>query len=159
MEVEDLIRMAKDTMKRQGEHTPLFFMELPDGIEVLGVPFTNDNDRDYAVSALKRLVEENDCRRYFSVLTGWMVEGEGQDNIEPSQHPERFEVLMVSEYTKRGTATVTFKVKRQDDKVIDFEQFHEKLQKDASITETYCRFNVWAPVEIHVEDKDATDTG
>jgi hypothetical protein len=158
MEIEDLVELSQQEIKRVGDHFPMFFIEQEDGnIELLAAEISKDSDKDLVRETLSKYVNASNVSRYFSVTTGWMVQQkDGLDlTIAPSEHPDRFEVLMVCEYKKSGTQIAAYRINRDDGgKVQSFEPVHSG---DGTMLTKYVFFNIWTQHEIDLRGCDTED--
>lgn len=135
MRKEELIKHAKQTVEKDGDHSPLFFIMLPSGqIDIVSM-MIGDNTDD-AAEALKQLVIDKESEEYYSAFSAWMVnsndisqqmnkviEDAMQDPTKervrdavmkvaelatqrPSKNPARVECLIVCRYTKKDGTEV-----------------------------------------------------
>ena len=177
MHMDELIKIAKETMKRQeGEHAPMFFIiDREENMSVVLMEMV-DEQKEKAVEALKELVLKAGSSRYFHASAGWSIDGKrveqtvrdamrrlkkdpspdemrkflelaAQMQRRPSEHPMRTEVLIVSEFEK-GIGTKTVVVPFVDG------EFKEQIDMGKEQGHSYNRFNVWAQEQYTINDDD-----
>ena len=109
--VEVLLGTAKDTILRDGSHSPMLFIITKDEVIVFLVWefLKSDSGKDSLADLASKLIKRFDARGVALITEGWMVRSE--DGIKPeelpyiraSQHPARIEVLQITSEWEDGS--------------------------------------------------------
>lgn len=130
-ETEELLEMAKRIVRRDGDHSPMFFLKQGDGgLAIVSMPFKDSDEKEMALEALKRIVLDSGCETYFQITSGWKVDATKSrertmerlkglkeapskeaflrflkeqmvETLPPSQSPYKEEILLVVRYDRR----------------------------------------------------------
>lgn len=89
------IRQSKQTLRKFGNHVPMFFLEKkPDGIAMLLPDFTDDESKDFSVNKIKELLRQFDSDFFVHVSEAWVIMRKPDEEIiRPSTAKDRQEVL------------------------------------------------------------------
>lgn len=88
---------AKTTIKKFGEHVPIFFLEKkPDGLAMVVPDFRTDEAKDKSVMSIRLMLTEYNSDFYVHVSEAWMIQRKPEDDIErPSLAKDKQEILMI----------------------------------------------------------------
>ena len=128
IDIDNVMEMAKDTVKQYGDHIPTFILCRANGeMMIVGAQY-DERDKAAFKSQLKSMIDSNDVVRYAQIVTAWMA---NTDNIKeairevveqvnsaedirqmleevrefmkpPSENPLKKEILAVLWYEKCG---------------------------------------------------------
>ncbi len=99
-EAEQLRAKAIEMLRQDGHHTPICILFTDAGKEVVGLQVTGDRPMHEVVKAV---VQARQARAFVAIAEAWMVTGPGvAEDIRPSQHPERRQVLTISAIHPEG---------------------------------------------------------
>lgn len=102
VDIDEIIGYAKEQIKKDGDHVPLFIVSRGDGDTVLiAMQFDSGEAKVAAREKLKEYVEKTNAPRYACVFTAWMSQNDGCD-VRPSEDAERKEILLVFQFDKDG---------------------------------------------------------
>lgn len=175
-ETEELLEMAKKIIRRDGDHSPMFFLKQGDGLAIVSMPFKDNDEKEMALEALKRIVIDSGCETYFQITSGWKVNATKSrertmgrlkelkkapsqeaflkflkeqmvETLPPSQSPYREEILLVVRYDKRtGSDGVSIPYYKDSNDEI---VFGEPDELNGSMSS---RWNVWYEHEYVFDD-------
>jgi len=104
--IKGFIDQARKNLEDDGDITPTFFVSKDDRLAIIGAPFSNDEEKEQAVMAVRKACSQMDADWVFYISEAWMVkrdtEEEMRSGLMPSQDPERIEVVMFNLQTKGG---------------------------------------------------------
>lgn len=108
--VEVLMVTAKETILRDGKHSPMLFIITEDEVRIFAVGkfFESDPGKDSLVDMVSKLIERFQAQGVALIVEGWMVKaGDGVKSeelpqIKASKHPAKIEVLQITAEWKNG---------------------------------------------------------
>jgi hypothetical protein len=100
---------SADMFRETGEVLPMWHAVAGNGDNVLiATPWSNDDEKDAAMGALRMLFAKHQVKRYAFVCEAWVVVAKG-NNLDaamaeprPSEHPDRREVLRIQVEDRSG---------------------------------------------------------
>lgn len=119
--IEDMhsgaIILAQDTMEGLGymEMTWLIVCDTFQGVHVLASRSSNSEDKNKVVYCMKAILKKMEATMYSMVAEGWMVitnEDADIENMYPSEHPDRIEIVTVETFTKAEWRSTNFEIQR-----------------------------------------------
>lgn len=94
--IEHLLGKAKSLLLTSGKLVPVAFLHYNDNIDIIGLSFRDNEEREIQFSFLKKLVEDKNAEAIFTVIESWYVITEKEKlNIEPSKHPLKKECILL----------------------------------------------------------------
>ena len=122
--LEELLDLAEAQARRiliGGKESllPSFLLVYPDGSEaIVGTPWSNDHEKASAIAVVKHAMLRGDVIRYSFVCEAWSVFlGEGEDLPEqrPSEHPDRYECVVITACDLRRETIRSLRIMRDAD--------------------------------------------
>jgi len=108
--IQGIVENARLNLEKEGELMPVFFLSKEEKLAIIGAPFSNNEEKEQAVNAVKQACSRMEADWVLGVNEAWMVKLEKKDNepdpdiskITPSKHPERIEVVMFNLQVRGG---------------------------------------------------------
>jgi hypothetical protein len=119
------IFLAKDTMEGLGfmEMTWLVVCDTYPGVHILASRSSNSADKDKVVHCMKAILKKMEATMYSMISEGWLVitdKDAGIENMQPSKHPDRIEVVTIETFTKAEWRSTNFNTQRNPEvKLVD----------------------------------------
>jgi hypothetical protein len=119
------IFLAKDTMEGLGfmEMTWLVVCDSYPGVHILASRSSNSADKDKVVHCMKTILKKMEATMYSMISEGWLVitdKDAGIENMQPSKHPDRIEVVTIETFTKAEWRSTNFNTQRNPEvKLVD----------------------------------------
>jgi hypothetical protein len=113
---------------RDGEVSPIWHAVPAHGPHMLcATPWHDDDEKDIAVSFLRDKFKEYNVVRFVFVVEAWVVQGKhALSGPQPSQHPDRREVLRISAEDRDGsTMSGHYYILRPEHGPATLSEFHE----------------------------------
>lgn len=87
------MEVASKIFEDQGNVSPIWLIEKPDGNAVIHTQFTGGDSKDATAALIKEKFGATATRIIF-IAEAWMLQGKGPfDGIRPSESPNRIEVI------------------------------------------------------------------
>lgn len=94
--MEDTLEKAKELLLRDGKLVPVAFMYFENNIEVIGLLFRDNHEKNLQLSFLKKLVKEKKADAILILTEAWYVISDKKCILtEPSKHPMRRECIFI----------------------------------------------------------------
>lgn len=103
--LDQAVNVARATIEAGEENMPTWLLQDAEGrLEIYFTPWSSNLDKALAGLFMCRQIKLNKAVRVVFVSETWMVETKGDKEIhcQPSQHPDRKEVLMINGEDKTG---------------------------------------------------------
>lgn len=87
---------------------PVLFLETETGVKILGLRpyFANETKKELFAAVLPALIKKERPTRVALLVSAWAIEANKDyfqnDEPRPSSHPDRIELVLVTEVTKEG---------------------------------------------------------
>lgn len=96
-------RQARESFEKDGHHMPMFVIDSPVGVNIVGATFSTEREKEAAVLAIRDICRGFEATRVAYVLEGWMTTYDENADVSkaprPSVDPRRVEVLFVTVQT------------------------------------------------------------
>lgn len=98
-EMKMALEKAKSLLLKDGRLVPVAFIHSKDGIDIFGLIFKDQKEKEAQMSFLKKIVREKNADAIFLIMESWYVTYERKDLdknlITPSKNPMRKECIFV----------------------------------------------------------------
>src|SRR3990167_9404617 len=131
--MEFTLKKSKELLLRDGYVRPVAFMHYGNMVDIIGLTFKNQEDKEKQVYLLGKLARTKKADAIFIVAESWYVVSDKRDlSIIPSKHPMRKECILVSGECEEGDVAITQKFERKEIKNEEKEEiiFGEKDDMD-----------------------------
>lgn len=129
--MEQTLEKAKMLLLRDGKLMPVAFMHYENNIDVIGLSFRDNDEKNRQLSHLKKLAKKNKADAIFVVTESWYVTTDKKDlAIIPSKHPMRKECIFIYGECEEGSITI---MQIFDKKNEEF-NFGEKIEMGEAIS-------------------------
>ena len=125
--MEDSLEYAKKLLLRDGMLLPVAFIVSGDNIDIIGLTFRDNDEKDQELFFLRKLVREKNAYAVYVIIESWYVTSNKIDlTVEPSKHPMRKECIFLIGECEEGDVTILQIFDRKDGEII----FGEKTYID-----------------------------
>lgn len=98
MDARQLFEFARDTAKKtfdeRGSHIPLFLLDTPAGIQVVGAPWGTDREKALAIENVREIAKAAGATRCVFVVEAWMSSDPSAP--APSKAADRKEIIWIA---------------------------------------------------------------
>lgn len=115
--------------------------DVPAGI-YLSPNFTDPDMKDLTIPMFAEIVKKDNADSYVFTTECWMAPMD-EDGLQPSQNPERMEMVIVAAYSKKGSLHRMMKIVRRDDNSV------EGLEESTTIGTYSSRFDIYTRETIN----------
>lgn len=148
--MENSLEYAKNLLLRDGSLLPVAFIVYGDNIDIIGLTFRDNEEKDQELIFLRKLVREKNANAVYVIVESWYVTSNKIDlTIEPSKHPMRKECIFIIGECKEGDITMMQIFDRKNGEII----FGEKTDID-KISSLKFDFGI---KEINIQNMDLRD--
>lgn len=102
VELENLADLAERLFTTQGYVKPMWVLITPDKVMFVIADFETSKQKDDAIAAVKKLTKDHDAKIVGFICEAWSValdashpDFDKMNDITPSQHPDRREIIQV----------------------------------------------------------------
>lgn len=111
--MELTLEQSKKLLLRDGYVAPVGFICYGDRIDVVGLIFKNQKDKEIQIRALGKMARTKKADAVFIVIESWYVTSVKKDfSIIPSEHPMRKECIVVVGEYEQGDVNIIQKFER-----------------------------------------------
>jgi hypothetical protein len=104
--IDHIIEQTRKNYEEEGELMPMFFLCKGKEITCCAAPFQNDQEKAYALNAVKQMARRMKADWCFHVTEAWMLKQDKKDGElykgRVSEHPDKVEVVMFSLQVRGG---------------------------------------------------------
>jgi hypothetical protein len=105
--MKSMLKTAKFLLLRDGKLVPAAFIHFGNNIDVIGLSFGDNYEKDQQLFVLKKLVKDKNADAAFIVSEAWMVSTDKADfTIKPSTHPMKKECIHLYGECKEGNMSI-----------------------------------------------------
>lgn len=108
--LKDLKKIAINNLKRDDCVLPMYILESRNkGMVVIQADFSDINAKVVSMKRIKVMLESGNFKSFFHVSEAWAVMGDDLDleNVIPSEHPNRIEVVFFTYKQDDGSGYVS----------------------------------------------------
>ena len=117
--MEDSLEYAKKLLLRDGKLLPVAFIIYGDNIDIIGLSFRDNEEKDQELVILRKLVRKKNAYAVYVIVESWYVTSNKIDlTIEPSKHPMRKECLFIIGECGEGDVTILKMFDRKNGEII-----------------------------------------
>ena len=121
---EHILEKAKSLLLVSGKLVPVAFLHYNDNIDVIGLSFKDNEEKEIQFSFLKKLVEDKNAEAIFIVVESWyVITDKDKLSIEPSKHPLKKECLLLYGESEDRRITIVQFFEKKNGEII----FGEKI--------------------------------
>lgn len=133
--MEDMLETAKTILEKDGKLIPIAFMNHNDNFDIVPLSFSDNDEKNRQLSALRILVKKENADAVFVVTESWYV---STNNVplamEPSKDPTRKECIIMIGECGGGNITIIQLFDREDGKENGKIIFGQKLDMEDTIS-------------------------
>ena len=123
----DSLEQSKKLLLRDGKLMPVTFVWHGYNVDIIGLTFRDNDQKNRQLALLRRLVKEKNANAVFVIVESWYVTSNKIDlMIEPAKHPMRKECIFIIGECEEGDVTMMQIFDKKDGKII----FGEKTDID-----------------------------
>lgn len=137
--MQHISEKAKMLLTRDGKLIPVAFVHYDNDIEVLGLSFRNNDEKEIQFLFLKKLVEKKNADAICTVIESWYVSDIKENiTVSPSNHPLRKECILLYGESEDSRITIIQLFENKNGTIV----FGEKIEDYEDIISLKFNFGI-----------------
>ena len=130
-QMEYALEKAKTLIVRDGKLVPVALLHFDNQVDVIGLSFKNEDEKNRQLSLLKTFVKMKKSDSIIVVIETWYVLANRKNiSIKPSRHPMRKESILVYGECEEGSISIMQIFDKINNKII----FGEKIEFEEAVS-------------------------